>query len=94
MLPHRIGSQAAEDCRTPVPWNEGQNTGWHKTSAFDACETKREIPVPSCWERFEKHYEGVAHCHRAFRVPADRAVKIVRLQFDAVNFMAEVWRLS
>ncbi len=44
-----------------------------------------------CWELFEKDYEGVAFYRRAFTVPKGWQGKVVRLQFDAVNFRAEVW---
>ncbi len=51
----------------------------------------REIAVPSCWELTEKDYEGVAFYSRTFAVPADWEGKVVRLHFDAVNYLAEVW---
>ena len=39
----------------------------------------------------EKDYEGVAFYRRTFKAPAHWKGKVVRLQFDAVNFRAEVW---
>ena len=47
--------------------------------------------MPSCWELIEQDYEGVAFYRRTFQVPASWAGKTVRLQFDAVNYLTEVW---
>lgn len=71
--------------------NRGRENGWHTMAGFSANRESREIPVPSCWERFERDYEGVAFYRRRFDVPQDWENRIVRLQFDAVNYRAEVW---
>ncbi|MHB8899981.1 MAG: glycoside hydrolase family 2 protein [Thermoguttaceae bacterium] len=63
---------------------------WFREEHFPR-EQAREIAVPSCWELTEKDYEGVAFYRRTFTVPNRWQGKIVRLQFDAVNFRAEVW---
>jgi beta-galactosidase len=47
--------------------------------------------VPNCWELTEKDYEGVGFYRRMFKAPARWEGKVIRLQFDAVNFLAEVW---
>ena len=47
--------------------------------------------MPSCWEEIEQDYEGVAFYGRRFSVPESWQSKTVRLHFDAVNFVAEVW---
>ncbi len=39
----------------------------------------------------KKDYEDAAFCRREFEVPASWKGRVVRLQFDAVNFRSEVW---
>lgn len=73
------------------PGNAGREGKWHLDEVFSAHPGRRQIRVPSCWEEIEKDYEGVAFYRRKFRVPAAWQGKRVRLRFDAVNFMAEVW---
>ncbi len=72
------------------PDNEGRESKWFAQEGFPTRHA-RDIAVPSCWELTEKDYEGVAFYRRAFEVPANWAGKVIRLQFDAVNFRAEVW---
>jgi len=71
--------------------NEGRVSKWHVQTTFEALKDKKKIMVPSCWETIEQDYEGAAYYQRAFKVPANWADKTIRLHFDAVNFMAEVW---
>jgi len=73
------------------PDNKGREGEWHKDKAFSSAPGRRKIAVPSCWEEIEKDYEGVAFYRRTFKVPAAWEGKVVRLQFGAVNFCAEVW---
>ena len=70
--------------------NEGGAQQWVREKSFPP-DQQREIAVPSCWELVEKDYEGVAFYRRTFKVPTNWRWKVVRLQFDAVNFRAEVW---
>ncbi|MHC4664780.1 MAG: glycoside hydrolase family 2 protein [Planctomycetota bacterium] len=70
--------------------NEGRQNEWFHEGNFPI-ERTREITVPSCWELTEKDYEGVAFYRSTFRVPSNWKGKVVRLSFDAVNFLAEVW---
>jgi hypothetical protein len=70
--------------------NLGRNEGWQKDSVFQK-QNIRNINVPSCWELIEKDYEGVAFYRKEFSVPASWKGKIIRLQFGAVNYLAEVW---
>ena len=63
---------------------------WHQKEVFQGLDS-RPISVPSCWEEIEKDYEGVAFYGRRFSVPKSWEGKAVRLQFDAVNYVAEVW---
>ncbi len=72
------------------PENEGRAGGWTYDENFPT-ERQREITVPSCWELTEKDYEGVAFYRRRFEVPDGWEGKVIRLHFDAVNFLAEVW---
>jgi len=73
------------------PDNQGRGGNWHQNKTFSGLAWRRRIPVPSCWEQFEQDYEGVAFYRRTFVVPADWKGKTVRLHFDAVNYLAEVW---
>lgn len=52
---------------------------------------RREIRVPSCWETIEQDFEGVGFYARRFTVPQTWKGKTIRLQFDAVNYIAEVY---
>jgi hypothetical protein len=70
--------------------NEGRQNEWFREGNFPTAKT-REITVPSCWELTEKDYEGVAFYRRTFMVPANWESRVVRLHFDAVNYLAEVW---
>ena len=70
--------------------NEGRENKWFRKKNFPP-ERKRDITVPSCWELTEKDYEGVAFYRRTFKVPAGWEGKVIRLHFDAVNFLSEVW---
>jgi beta-galactosidase len=70
--------------------NEGRQNEWLRDGNFPK-DKSREITVPSCWELTEKDYEGVVFYRRTFVVPANWEGKVVRLHFDAVNYMAEVW---
>lgn len=70
--------------------NEGGRNEWFHEKNFPKDKT-REIIVPGCWELTEKDYEGVAFYRRMFKVPTNWKGKVVRLHFDAVNYLAEVW---
>jgi hypothetical protein len=72
------------------PENEGREARWHEQKVFKGVE-KRPIQVPGCWEEIEEDYEGVATYGRFFKVSEAWEGKTVRLQFDAVNYIAEVW---
>ncbi|MDA0936383.1 MAG: hypothetical protein O2878_04565 [Bacteroidetes bacterium] len=71
--------------------NEGAQSMWHQNEVFQKLAAKRKIKVPSSWELIEKDYEGVAFYRYAFDVPQDWEGKVVRLQFDAVNYLSEIW---
>jgi len=71
--------------------SEGRAAGWHQEQVFLTHDGRREIRVPSCWEEIERDYEGVAFYGRRFSVPDTWKGRTVRLQFDALNYIAEVW---
>lgn len=71
--------------------NEGVKGEWHLDKNFNANSEVREIEVPSCWEEFEKDYEGVAFYRKKFSLPAEWKGKILELKFDASNYMTQVW---
>ncbi|MCF7849327.1 MAG: hypothetical protein K9M45_10780, partial [Kiritimatiellales bacterium] len=71
--------------------NEGRAGEWQKQKVFQSLETRCKIDVPSCWEEIEKDYEGVGFYGTKFKVSNDWKGKVVRLQFDAVNYVAEVY---
>ncbi|MBN2450917.1 MAG: hypothetical protein JXR77_11040 [Lentisphaeria bacterium] len=72
------------------PENRGRDGKWMRRGSFPT-GAARSIVVPSCWELTEKDYEGVAFYRRTFRVPEEWSGQVVRLRFEAVNFLAEVW---
>ncbi len=71
--------------------NEGRAARWQVQRTFESLAGHRSIQVPSCWETIEKDYEGVAWYGRRVRIPAAWKDRVVRLQFGAVNYRAEVW---
>lgn len=71
--------------------NEGREAGWFQDEAFSKHASIRQIQVPCAWERIEEDYEGVAFYRHSFTVPANWEGRIVRLHFDAVNYLTEVW---
>jgi beta-galactosidase len=99
VLSTTLASASAREVRSlDGPWeiafdhgNEGRAAEWHAETVFSKLEGRREIAVPSCWEEIEQDYEGVAFYGRRFAVPKKWEGKIVRLQFDAVNYIAEVY---
>jgi beta-galactosidase len=72
------------------PGNEGRAGSWQSEDVFLKLPGRREIAVPSCWEEIEKDYEGVGFYGRRFTVPKSWEGKAVLVQFDAVNYIAEV----
>ncbi|MGB0372193.1 MAG: glycoside hydrolase family 2 protein [Opitutales bacterium] len=70
--------------------NVGRTRRWTSRSVFETLE-RRSIQVPSSWEEVEQDYEGVAFYGKRFKLRADWKDRVVRLQFDAVNYIAEVW---
>ncbi|MEC7945845.1 MAG: sugar-binding domain-containing protein, partial [Bacteroidota bacterium] len=57
---------------------------------FDSIEAVK-INVPSCLETYRKDYEGVAIYRKSFFVQEDWRSTNIEIQFEAVNYIAEVW---
>ena len=95
---HEVTGNARQEQSLDGKWeiifdhnNIGRDADWHLDKVFSAQSAKQNITVPSCWEEVEKDYEGVAFYRRTFNVPAGWEGKVVHIQFDAVNFLSEVW---
>ena len=71
--------------------NQGLADRWYLQQNFEALPNRRTIRVPNCWETIEQDYEGAAWYGLRFRVPASWKDRVVRLEFAAVNYRAEVW---
>jgi beta-galactosidase len=71
--------------------NTGRSQNLHTNHGFEHHSDKRSIAVPSCWEEIEQDYEGVAYYRKKFTIPASWEGKMVYINFDAVNYVAEVW---
>ena len=71
--------------------NEGVEGEWHLDKNFDARSEVRKIEVPSCWEEYEKDYEGAAFYRKKFSIPAKWKDKILELKFEASNYLTQVW---
>jgi len=70
--------------------NEGIEQDWFLDENFEKQDFKK-ITVPSCWEEFEKNYEGAGIYRTKFTIPKNWNDKIIELNFDAVNYKSEVW---
>jgi len=73
------------------PENQGREAGWQKNDVFETISAAQTIEVPSAWELIKEDYEGVAFYRRTFDVPETWEGKVVRLHFEAVNYLSEVW---
>ena len=71
--------------------NKGRTLNWQDREQFDSCHESEEVAVPACLEEFRQDYEGVAWYGKSFRLPEDWEGKTIRVQFEAVNYRAEVW---
>ena len=71
--------------------NQGVDDRWHLTKNYDAHPEIKEIGVPSCWEEYEKNYEGVAFYRKKFTMPAQWEGQILDLKFNASNYMTQIW---
>ena len=71
--------------------DEGIEGKWFLNHNFNFQTEIRQIEVPSCWEELEKDYEGVAFYRKKFTLPESWKDKILKLKFDASNYMTQVW---
>lgn len=71
--------------------NMGRASDWMHADVFEQHPDKKEIQIPSCWEEFNENYEGVVFYKRHFNVLKHWKNKVIHLQFDAVNYLAEVY---
>jgi beta-galactosidase len=71
--------------------NVGRVSKWQVQTTFETLKDKKTIVVPNCWETIEQDYEGAAWYGRSVTIPAAWKDKVIRLQFGAVNYRAEVW---
>ena len=71
--------------------NKGVEGQWHLNTNYDAQAGIKEIGVPSCWEEYEKDYEGGAFYRKKFAIPEAWEGKILDLKFEASNYMTQVW---
>ena len=71
--------------------NEGRDAAWQKEDNFRDHENVVDIQVPSCWEETEQDYEGVAIYGKWLEIPEEWEGSTIRIRFDAVNYIAEVW---
>ena len=70
--------------------NVGKDGQWFREGNFPK-DRQQTIAVPTCWELLEQDYEGVAFYRRKFRSASSWSGQTIRLQFDAVNYLTEVW---
>ncbi|WP_282135247.1 glycoside hydrolase family 2 protein [Seonamhaeicola maritimus] len=70
--------------------NQGISEDWYKNDVYEK-QNFRKINVPSCWEEYNKNYEGVGFYRKKFNVPKSWEGKIIELNFDAVNYKSEFW---
>lgn len=64
---------------------------WFLNSNFKTHDSIQTINVPSCWEEFNKDYEGAAFYKTTFNVPQSWKNRIIELNFEASNYKTEVW---
>ncbi len=71
--------------------NQGVKEKWFLDENFSKSDLVKEISVPSCWEQFEKNYEGAGIYRKKFTAPKGWEGKVVELAFEAVNYKSEIW---
>ena len=71
--------------------NVGRELHWERADRFDAWPEREQAAVPACLEEYRLDYQGVAWYGRRFATPSEWAGCPMLLQFDAVNYRAEVW---
>ena len=70
--------------------NNGREKQAHTIQGFDKLNSEK-ILVPSGWEEYKKDFEGVVYYKKTFRAPKEFKDKVIHLNFDAVNYLSEVY---
>lgn len=70
--------------------NLGIKNNWFQDAVFEK-QSFKKIDVPSCWEEYEKNYEGVGIYRTKFQIPDNWNDRVVELNFGAVNYKSEFW---
>ena len=70
--------------------NDGRDLKLHTIEGFKKFQSEK-INVPSGWEEYKKDYEGVVYYKKTFKVSNDLKKNIIFLNFDAVNYLSEVY---
>ena len=70
--------------------NNGREKKAHTIQGFDRLSSEK-IFVPSGWEEYKKDFEGVVYYKKTFRAPKEFKDKVIHLNFDAVNYLSEVY---
>ena len=71
--------------------NKGRTLNLQHRENFYARADLEQITVPACLEEFKQDYEGVAWYGKTFTLPDNWQNKTIRLNFEAVNYRAEIW---
>lgn len=64
---------------------------WYLDSNYSKLDKIKQIDVPSCWEEYEKNYEGTALYRRKVYIPKSWKDRKVNINFKASNYKTEVW---
>lgn len=64
---------------------------WFLNENFKSHDSIQTISVPSCWEEFNKDYEGVAFYKTTFTIPQSWKDRIIEINFEASNYKTELW---
>lgn len=71
--------------------NNGMDQRWFINDNFKSHDSIQTISVPSCWEEFNKDYEGVAFYKTTFTIPKSWEDRIIEINFEASNYKTELW---
>ena len=71
--------------------NVGRELHWEQEDRFYSWPEREQVAVPACLEEYRLDYQGVAWYGRRFTAPAEWTGCPMLLEFDAVNYRAEVW---
>jgi len=69
------------------PANTGKKKGWFKNFP----KQTKKMAVPGVWEQLKPGYDGVGWYKRIIKIEKNRLNKVVRIEFKAANYFAEVY---